>query len=279
MKAGGGSLYAIPSAVVTPPGSPSNASLLSAEPGGFAFMMHVHGWGSWVFELNGSETNASGFTRVQFGKGGQQEARGNGGNGGGAFYLSHRRELLDNVGEWHHDAATDTLFVATAGDPPPSDGLVAPVVQRLFSIEGTPAAPARDIRLSSLVFRHAAPTFMNQYTVPSGGDYTVARTAAVTLNGTMNVTVDHGLFDGVGGNGVALVDFNRHALITANEMRFLGENGVVMVGSTDWVDGRAGTQPRFCTVDGNLIHHIGLYTKQSCAVLSAVACENTISQK
>ena len=279
MKAGGGSLYAIPSAVVTPPGSPSNASLLSAEPGGFAFMMQVHGWGSWVFELTGSATNASGFTRVQFGKGGQQEARGNGGNGGGSFYLSHRRELLDNVGEWHHDATTDTLFVATAGDPPPSDGLVAPVVQRLFSIEGTPAAQARDIRLSSLVFRHAAPTFMNQYTVPSGGDYTVARTAAVTLNGTMNVTVDHGLFDGVGGNGVALVDFNRHALITANEMRFLGENGVVMVGSTDWVDGRAGTQPRFCTVDGNLIHHIGLYTKQSCAVLSAVACENTISQK
>ena len=107
-------MYAIPSAVVTPPDSLSNASLLSAQPGGFAFMMHVHAWGSWVFELNGSVTNASGYTWTQFGKGGQQEARGNGGNGGGAFYLSHRRELLDNAGEWFQDVTTDTLYVATA---------------------------------------------------------------------------------------------------------------------------------------------------------------------
>jgi hypothetical protein len=134
------------------------------------------------------------------------------------------------------------------------------------------------MRLSSLVFRHAAPTFMNEYTVPSGGDYSASKTAAVTLNGTSNVTVDHSLFDGVGGNAVAVIEYNRHAHISGNEMRFLGENGVIMVGSTDWVDGRAGTQPRFCTVEGNLIHHIGLYTKQSCAVFSAVACQNTISQ-
>lgn len=278
LKAGGGSVYAVPSGVVTPPGSNSNASLLSGAVGGFAFMMHVHAWGSWVFELNGSETNTSGFTHTHFGKGGQQEARGNGGTGGGGFYLSHRRELLDNPNEWFQDAITDTLYVAmsAAAGPPPSDGLVAPVAERLFSIEGTAAAPARNIRLSSLVFRHAAPTFMSEYTVPSGGDYTASKTAAVTLSGTSNVTVDHSLFDGVGGNAVALIDFNRHARIAANEMRFLGENGVILVGSTDWVDGRTGTQPRQCSVEGNLIHHIGLYTKQSCAVFSAVACQNRI---
>lgn len=202
LKAGGGSVYAIPSAVVTPPGSNSNASLLSTHPGGFAFMMHVHSWGSWVFELNGSVTNASGFTHTRFGMGGQQEARGNGGNGGGAFYLSHRRELLDNAGEWFQDLKTDTLYIATAGDPPPSSGLVAPVMQRLFSVQGTAAAPVENIRLSSLVFRHAAPTFMEEYTVPSGGDYSVSKTAAVVFSGTVNSTVDHSLFDGVGGNAV-----------------------------------------------------------------------------
>ena len=78
-------------------------------------------------------------------------------------------------------------------------------------------------------------------------------------------------FDGVGGNAVALIDFNRGAQVVANEMRHLGENGVVLIGATEWVDGRAGTQPRRSTVAGNLIHHVGLYTKQSCAVLSAVA--------
>lgn len=80
------------------------------------------------------------------------------------------------------------------------------------------------------------------------------------------------------GNAVALVDFNRGGQVVANEMRHLGENGVVLVGSTEWVDGRGGTQPRFSNVEANLIHHLGLYTKQSCAILSAVACENTIQQ-
>jgi hypothetical protein len=61
------------------------------------------------------------------------------------------------------------------------------------------------------------------------------------------------------------------AQVVANEMRHLGENGVVLIGAAEWVDGRAGTQPRRSTVAGNVIHHVGLYTKQSCAVLSAVA--------
>ena len=77
---------------------------------------------------------------------------------------------------------------------------------------------------------------------------------------------------------VAFIDYNRNGLVSANEMRFLGENGVILMGSSQWVDGQTGTQPRFCTVKGNLIHHLGLYTKQSCAVFSAVACQNSIQQ-
>jgi hypothetical protein len=91
-------------------------------------------------------------------------------------------------------------------------------------------------------------------------------------------TVDHSLFDSVGGNGIFLTDFNRHALISANEMRHIGENGIGMRGSTDWVDGRKGNQPRYNEISGNIIHHLGLYTKQSCAIFSAVSCQNTISE-
>ena len=42
--------------------------------------------------------------------------------------------------------------------------------------------------------------------------------------------------------------------------------------------GRGGNQPRFNRIEGNLIHHLGLYTKQSCAVFSAVSCQNTIAE-
>ena len=128
------------------------------------------------------------------------------------------------------------------------------------------AAPVSRVRLSALTFKHAAPTYMEDYAVGSGGDYSLYQGGVVHMNGTANCTVDHNLFDAVGGNGVFLTDFNRHALISANEMRRkmvtffrcvravssanpesltvadIGENGVAMRGSTDWVDGRGGNQ-------------------------------------
>ena len=119
---------------------------------------------------------------------------------------------------------------------------------------------------------------MEEYAVGSGGDYSLYQGGVVHMNGTTNCTIDHNLFDAIGGNGVFLTDFNRHGLIAANEMRHIGENGVAMRGSTDWVDGRGGNQPRFNEISGNMIHHLGLYTKQSCAIFSAVSCQNTISE-
>ena len=135
----------------------------------------THGWGSWVFSINGTAAETTNGTRIGLGAGGFQEARGNGGAGGGSFYISHRKELLSTPGEWFHDAQTNELFIVTSSPdaPPPVNGLVAPVVAELVRIEGTKAAPAANIRLSSLVFRHAAPTFMQPAAVPSGGDYSV----------------------------------------------------------------------------------------------------------
>ena len=149
------------------------------------------------------------------------------------------------------------LYLAVAaGDKPPAE-LVAPVVQQLFVVEGSQAAPVNNVRITGITFRHAAPTFMADQAVGSGGDYAVFLGGTVHLNGTTNCLVDHNLFDGVGGNAVWLTDYNRHASISGNEMRHIGENGVGMRGSTEWVDGRGGNQPRFNSIDGNLIHHLG----------------------
>jgi len=64
----------------------------------------------------------------------------------------------------------------------------------------------------------------------------------------------------------------------ANEMRNLGENGIGLTGETHWVDGTGGNQPRLNTIEGNMIHHLGLYNKQACAVFSAVSCQNTFAE-
>jgi len=134
------------------------------------------------------------------------------------------------------------------------------------------------VRVSSLTLRHAAPTYMSNYSVGSGGDYAVHRAGAVTLVGTENVTVDHNLFDAMGGNCVWLHAYNRKALVAGNEMRNIGENGVGFTGETVWVDGTGGNQPRFNSVVGNLVHHLGIYTKQAVAVFSSVSCQNTIEE-
>lgn len=69
------------------------------------------------------------------------------------------------------------------------------------------------------------------------------RGGAVHLNGTANVTIANNLFDGVGGNGIWLSDYNRGAQIMGNELRNLGENGIGLTGSTIWVDGMSNVCP------------------------------------
>ena len=56
----------------------------------------------------------------------------------------------------------------------------------VFKLDGTQESPVKDVRISSLTLRHAAPTYMANYSVGSGGDYSVHRGGAVTMVGTEN---------------------------------------------------------------------------------------------
>ena len=68
----------------------------------------------------------------------------------------------------------------------------------------------------------------------------------------------------------------RYARVVGNEISHPGENGIGLTGSTLWVDGRSGNQPRHNLIANNLIHHVGLYTKQSCGIFLALSCHNEI---
>jgi len=273
---GGANTYDIPNGV-TMAGTDA-AGLESEKGGGYVFMMQTHHWGSWVYEIAAVAPNGTGQD-ITFGAGGFQEARGgSGGCGTGSYYLSHRKELLDAPDEWYLDEAESKLYIGVAPGSKPPASLFAPQVEELFKLDGTQESPVKNVRISSLTLRHAAPTYMANYSVGSGGDYSVHRGGAVTMVGTENCTIDHCLFDGVGGNGVWLHAYNRHAMVSGNEMRNVGENGVGFTGETVWVDGTGGNQPRLNTIEGNLIHHLGIYTKQACAVFSAVSCQNLIEK-
>ena len=75
----------------------------------------------------------------------------------GQFFVSHRLELLDQVGEFYHDAHGGYLYLGvTKGMTPPTayGALHGPTVQTIFSVQGTQAHPVKGFRVSGVVFRH-----------------------------------------------------------------------------------------------------------------------------
>ena len=55
------------------------------------------------------------------------------------------------------------------------------MVKRLFSLEGSQGTPVSRVRLSALTFKHAAPTYMDEYAVGSGGDYSLYQGGVVHI--------------------------------------------------------------------------------------------------
>ena len=197
---------------------------VAPRPGGYVFMMQPGSWGSWVFDIMAvaptHNTSSEPTNTITFGAGGFQEARGTGGprKGGGQFYISHRKELLDAPGEFWHDADAAVVYLVAAKSAPTSTtsarnvprSLVIPTVAELFKLSGSKDNPVTNVRISALTMRQTSPTYMRKYTVPSGGDYAVYRGGAVHLNGTVNCSVDHNLMDKLGGNCIWLTDYNRY---------------------------------------------------------------------
>jgi len=76
---------------------------------------------------------------------------------GGLFRVWNAFELLDQPGEFYFDRSTRTLFYAAQnGQDPDRSMIVAPILERLISIEGrSTAARVKNLRLEGLVFAHS----------------------------------------------------------------------------------------------------------------------------
>jgi hypothetical protein len=108
--------------------------------------------------------------------------------------------------------------------------------------------------------------------VPSGGDWSVHRGGTIYLTKTKNVTIRHNLLTQLGGNGVAVIDYNQATSIILNEFVWVGDSAIILVGTTDGIDDFSVARQHANTlIQSNLIHEIGIYIKQSAAVLIAVS--------
>jgi hypothetical protein len=113
---------------------------------------------------------------------------------------------------------------------------------------------------------------MYDYMVPGGGDWSVHRGGTIYLTNTRNVTITRCLFTQLGSNGVAVIDYNGATSITLSEFVWLPESGIILVGSTNRIDGfSVASQPVDTLIQSNIFHETGIYIKQSSPVLIAVS--------
>jgi hypothetical protein len=57
------------------------------------------------------------------------------------------------------------------------------------------------------------------------------------LTNTKKITITHNLFTQLGSNGMALIDYNDATSITLNEFVWLADSAIILVGSTNGIDG------------------------------------------
>ena len=96
----------------------------------------------------------------------------------------------------------------------------------------------RHLTLRGLTFLRAGYTFMQTDSVPSGGDWRIYRGAAILLTGTESCALEQCRFDGIGGNGVFVQDYNRGVEISGCEFVRIGASAVLFEGSDSAVRSR-----------------------------------------
>merc|ERR1719502_2017481 len=128
------------------------------------------GWGNWMFAVDGvfKDSVENRPVNVSFSEGGWQTAASDAG-GLADFFVEGALELLDSPGEFF--LANGTLYLYPNGSTP--EFVTVPVLRELVSIEGTQRSPVRHLVFDSITFAHTTPTFMEKYSVPGPGDWSI----------------------------------------------------------------------------------------------------------
>lgn len=268
---GGGATYVIPQGLTYDPATFSSHVASWKKPTeGLVHAFHNGHWGNWMFTID--HVNATSNT-IYFGRGGIQEARGS--NAGAEFYVENILEELDSPGEWYVDSESGILYYyANSTDFNPE--ITVSQIPYLISIDGTKEHPAKDIHITGITFSYTSSTFMREYAVPSAGDWSIHLGAAIMTKGVERVKIDYNLFQGIGGNAVLIHGYSRNTVIDHNEMVWIGDSGVVMIGEFSGIDTHDGYQPFDTTISYNLIHEIGIWGKQVSPIIQALTARSTI---
>jgi hypothetical protein len=207
---------------------------------------------------------------------------------GGPWHVNHIFAELDAPGEFYFNESTRELFfffnvstvpgTAPGSAPPASLILVAPKLEVLLNLSGTPEQPVVDVTLAGLGFRDQRPSMLDDWMVPSGGDWALRRAGAIFLQGTEQVTVSGCAFVRTDGNAIVLSSYNRGASILSSEFAWLGMTAIALMGDTVQDDATGGLAPWGTVIAGNVFRELGIIEKQSSAVFLGKAALTRIER-
>jgi hypothetical protein len=208
---------------------------------------------------------------INFAYGGYQEARGSSISPGQHFYIENQLELLDSPGEWFYDARESQIYIFPNGTDVASAELAVPLADAIVRIEN-----ATGVSFSGFTFTASRNTYLEMYEVPSGGDWSLHRGAAVFVQDSSNIAIVGNKFAYTGGNGLMFSNSVVDSNVTDCEFTHTGDSAIVFVGSTNGVDGSAPTYPNRNLVARNAMHEWGIYGKQTSCFAQQLTSNSTI---
>ena len=199
----------------------------------------------------------------------------------GQWWIENVLEECDDAREYFYDARTKTLYYnpnSTSAGPTGDEAWVATQQRVLFNVSGTMTAPVADVAIRGLSMRDTRFTYLDSHGMPSGGDWALQRSGAVTAWGTERLVIADCEFANLDGNGISLNGYQRDATIDHNDFSWVGDSAMAAWGHTGTClnencsktvpykvgpDARGGEQPWNTTVSRNLVRELGIWQKQS----------------
>ena len=152
-----------------------------------------------------------------------------------------------------------------------SSEIVAPLLDSIVSIDG-----ASEVTFSGFEFTETRATYLEQYEVPSGGDWSIHRGAAFFVQDSSMINISNCVFNQIGGNAVLLSNDVTDTTITHSEFVLIGDSAIATLGKTDLIFGTAPTFPNRIHITNNHIHEVGVYGKQTSCYFQALAANVTL---
>jgi hypothetical protein len=189
--------------------------------------------------------DAATSTVFSFASGGYQGSIGTPEKGtSGEWYIENVIEELDAPTEWFYDTTTAKLYYihnASVVEPPSASlEFEAVTTKVLLNFSGTQSQPLTDVSVKGMTLRDTAYTYLDPHGAPSGGDWAIQRTGAVTITGTVGAVLESSLFTRLDGLGVFISGYNRNLTIQNSTFEWLGGSAMASCPPRNWT-------PRNCS--------------------------------